>query len=326
MLADGAHASRRIVMPNLPRPHVVLLGAVAYVLLAPRAAAESTSEAQAQRVLAAMPETISGFPTKLRHAVAVPPGGMGAPPCHAAPCEPNPCWHPCPRYRISLGMWIWGIEGAFGDDGRKFDVESDWTDTLEILDKIEFALDARIRGEWGRWSATATVDGARLEDSVSVEEHGVDVDAEFSVWVVQAQVGYGILGGRLGCSPCAPVGCLEAYAGARAWWVNKEVDIRSGSTPVLALDSSDEWIDPIVGLRGEVHFGSRWSLLLEADVGGFGVGSDLSWHALGAVGYHLSNRVTVSAGWKILDVDYEEDDFIFDMTMSGPFLSLTFSF
>jgi hypothetical protein len=216
------------------------------------------------------------------------------------------------------------MDGTIGDDGREFDVDTDWTDSLENLDDLEFALDARVRFEKGRWSGTVTVDGATIE--TEAEGEGFDTDAELSVWILQAQVGFGLFGGRLGCSPCAPVGCLEAYAGARAYWVDKEVDIDPGSTVGLTLDSSDEWIDPIVGLRGELHVGDHWSFILEGDVGGFGVGSDLSWHLLGSVTYHFTRHFGIAAGWKILDVDYEEDDFIWDMQMSGPFLALVFSF
>ena len=325
----------------------ITVGAVAVLAFAAPAASESLSESEVQRVLRASPQMVSAVPQALRGTVALPADGYApapygpapygpvsygrapcgpapcAAPCGPARCEPNPCWDPCLRFHVSLGAWAWGVDGTLGDEGREFDVESDFSDSVE---ETELALDARVRAEWDRWSATLTVNGGTIEESASFEdEFGLASEGEFSIWIVQAQLGFGLFGGRLGCSPCAPVGCLEIYAGARAYWVDQELDIDPGSTVGLTIDSSDEWIDPIVGLRGELHVGTHWSFIAEADIGGFEVGSDLSWHARGEIAYHFSRHFTISAGWKILDVDYENDDFVFDMEMSGPFVSVTVS-
>jgi hypothetical protein len=311
-----------------PASAVLVVGVAAVLALANPCAAQDLPDSDAHRVLASMPDVLGvrDVPYALAPPCAAPCAPTCAPARCPAPCD-NPCWDPCPQYHLSLGLWIWGMNGAVGDDGREFDVDLDFTDTLENLDKIEFAIDIRLRGEWGRWSATVSLDGAEIadEDTVEIRDRGVDYDGEFSIWILQAQVGYGLFGGRLGCSPCAPVGCLEVYGGARAWWVEKKLDVDPGPI-VLSAESSDEWIDPIVGLRGELHFGKRWSLLLETDVGGFGVGSDFSWHVLGSVNFHVSRHFSLFAGWKVLDVDYENDDFLWDVTLSGPFAGITISF
>lgn len=247
--------------------------------------------------------------------------GLEAPEPDDAYCRP--C---CPRWSVSLGLWIWGISGTVGDNGRRIDVDSDWTDTLSILDKVEFAADARVRYQQGAWSVTAEVDGSTLSDSADFHDGAIAVNGELSLWTLQAQVGYNLTGGKLGCNPCSPVGCLEVYAGARAWWVSVEVDGVGTVAPGPRIDSSSSWVDPIVGLRGSVHFADRWFAVAELDIGGFGVGSDFSWHALGAIGFEISRTVAVEAGWKHLDVDYQDGSFIFDVALSGPFLAFTFTF
>ncbi|MCC7138090.1 MAG: hypothetical protein IT460_06625 [Planctomycetes bacterium] len=237
----------------------------------------------------------------------------------------DPCCSPCPRWSVSLGAWIWGVSGTVGNSGRELDVDSDWTDTLDILDKVEFALDARVRYETGPWSFMLGVDGSTIADSADFLDGRVSVDAEMSVWVVQGQVGYHLTGGKLGCSACPPVACLEAYVGARAWWVDVDVDTVGTAAPI-SLGGSDNWVDPIVGLRGEIKSPTGWFGLLEADIGGFGLGSDFTWHVLAAVGYSFNDHVALSIGWKHLDVDYSNDGFVFDVALSGPFLAVTFSF
>ena len=247
--------------------------------------------------------------------------GLEAPEPDNAYCRP--C---CPKWSVTLGLWIWGVSGTVGDNGRKIDIDSDWTDTLSVLDKVEFALDARVRYKTGAWSFTAEVDGSTLADAATFRDGAIGVNGELSIWTAQGQVGYNVAGGKLGCNPCSPVGCLEVYAGARAWWVNVNVDGVGTVAPGPKIDSSSSWVDPIVGLRGDLHFADRWFAVAEFDVGGFGVGSDFSWHALGAVGFEISRVVSVEAGWKHLDVNYKNGSFIFDVALSGPFLAFTFTF
>ncbi len=287
----------------------------------PAAAEEPEASSRGERagLLAAVPSEVPVRPPSLLC------GGCGCP----TPCEEegDPCCSPCPAWSVTVGGWIWGVKGTLGDNGRRVDVDSSWTDTLDLLDKIEAVADLRVRMKTGRWSFTLELDGARLADASTFREGSVFVNGEFSLWVLQGQVGYGIAGGRLGCGPCAPVGCLEAYAGARAWWVDVDVDAGIvGALPRPGIHSSKSWIDPIVGLRGDLRFGGKWFAMLEADVGGFGLGSEFSWHAMGAVGYQFNRHVAAELGWKHLDVDYRSGAFVFDVALSGPFLAFTFSF
>ena len=41
--------------------------------------------------------------------------------------------------------------------------------------------------------------------------------------------------------------------------------------------------------------------------------------------YRFSRGFATTLGWKVLDVDREEGDFLFDVQLSGPFVALTFS-
>ncbi len=253
---------------------------------------------------------------------------VGAAACPAVVAAPgrlaDPCCTPGTRWHVTLGAWIWGVEGTVGNAGREASVSSDWTDTLEAIDKLEFALNARLRVEWGRWAASVEVDGAEVADSATFRRLGTTVDGALSLWTVQAQLGYGFAGGRLGCDACSPVACAEVYGGARLMAVDASIGV---TTPGAAggVDGSKTWVDPLVGLRGELRWPGGLSLLVEADVGGFGVGSDLAWHVLGAVRYAFSRTVSVGAGWKVLDVDYAADGFTFDARLSGPFVALTLS-
>ncbi|MCP4402668.1 MAG: hypothetical protein GY801_35850, partial [bacterium] len=66
------------------------------------------------------------------------------------------------------------------------------------------------------------------------------------------------------------------------------------------------------------------------DVGGFGVGSDLTWSVSSFLGYQFTPLFSLWGGYRALGVDYQTgsgtDVFKYDMTMSGPIIGLGFSF
>ena len=88
------------------------------------------------------------------------------------------------------------------------------------------------------------------------------------------------------------------------------------------MSGSKSWVDPIVGFRARHNF-NRWLYLAaRADIGGFGVSSDLEWQVYGALGVHLTKRTTMEVGYRHMDVDYTSDGFTFDAAMSGVCLTL----
>jgi hypothetical protein len=237
--------------------------------------------------------------------------------------NPDPCCLRCPRWHVAIGAWVFGMEGTAEAQGRTVAVDSEWTDVADILENIEFSINARVRLETHRWRFTVTVDGVTLGDSATFREGALTVDGEVSQWIVAATVGYVIAGGKTDCSACAGTWCLDAFAGVRFWSIGLDV---AGTIGAFApIDRDETWVDPIVGLHFDVTW-RKWAIALEGDVGGFGVGSEFAWNAMGSVAYRFNCNFSILAGWRVLDVDREDGDFVYDMTMSGPFIALGFSF
>lgn len=118
---------------------------------------------------------------------------------------------------------------------------------------------------------------------------------------------------------------LDALAGLRAWRLSTEVT-------VSALDMSRrygerfDWIDPVVGVRAFQRLSGDWSLQALVDAGGLGVGADSTWSALVTVNYIISDRFSLSAGYKVLDVDYDHGGHVYDVRLKGPAFGLTWRF
>jgi hypothetical protein len=92
----------------------------------------------------------------------------------------------------------------------------------------------------------------------------------------------------------------------------------------------ENWIDPTIVMRGTWPLNDKWFVQARANVGGFGVGSDLMWQVMADVGYRPSEKWSLSFGYRVIDIDYENgsgpDRFVYDMQTFGPQLKLGINF
>ena len=79
----------------------------------------------------------------------------------------------------------------------------------------------------------------------------------------------------------------------------------------------EEWFDPYVGLAGRFNFYKPFYLTSKADIGGFGVGSQLTWQAYGALGCQFTRWIYAEVGYRYLYVDYQHAGFIYDTATRG---------
>jgi hypothetical protein len=119
---------------------------------------------------------------------------------------------------------------------------------------------------------------------------------------------------------------LDIYAGARLWYVDTEIDLSAGLLDAVSVGDDAFWADPLIGLRAQADLGRGFFVTGAADVGGFGVASDSTWQALGTLGYQFSDWFSARVGYRHLEVDYEDDGFVWDVALSGPIIGANFRF
>lgn len=116
---------------------------------------------------------------------------------------------------------------------------------------------------------------------------------------------------------------VDALGGLRAFSLDGRVEVPAAGVRVAP---GTDFVDPIVALRVNAPLAERWSLLGYVDVGGFGIGSDLTWQLAVTANYRASDRLFLSVGWRQLSVDYSDDGTVFDATMGGPLIGATLTF
>jgi hypothetical protein len=178
----------------------------------------------------------------------------------------------------------------------------------QIWDNLNFGAMGTVRVGYDRWALSTDVIYMDLEgnkDSVSLDLQQI---------MVQPALEYRVLRQ------------ITVFAGAVYNRIDVEMDGPLGFNP----SGKEAWWDPIVGTQLSLPLGKRFSLNVRGDVGGFGVGSDLTWQAFPYVGWQFTKWGSLQLGYRWIYVDYESGSgvnrFKYDILSQGPQLGVTFTF
>lgn len=202
-----------------------------------------------------------------------------------------------------------GMSGNLTVKGVPADVDVGFDD---VLNHLEFGAMGSLRVGHDRWALTTDVIYMGL--GATKGPASADVDQ----WMVEPALSYRICPG------------FEALAGAR--YNNLSVELnRAGPVGNLHLNSgTQDWWDPIVGARLRLPFAGSFSFNVRGDIGGFGVGSDLTWQAFPYLSWQFAKWGSLEAGYRWLFNDYESgsgtSQFRYDILTQGPQFGLTFHF
>jgi len=120
---------------------------------------------------------------------------------------------------------------------------------------------------------------------------------------------------------------LDAVAGIRGYNLTTRVTT-SSRFQILNLTGSEteSWVDPMIGAKARINLPHSFFLTSWALIGGFGVGSDLSWDVFGGIGYAFNDRISAVIGYRALGVDYSNKGYVYDVVQKGPMTAFVFRF
>lgn len=125
----------------------------------------------------------------------------------------------------------------------------------------------------------------------------------------------------------------ELTGGGRYVHFKETVSFKGTPPPLFAgstRGASANYLEPFVGARLALPFAKKWTAVVRGDVGGFGIGSDLTWTAVGGLAFHPAPKWEIAAGYRVYSLNYEEGSGISRFKMSvfqhGPYLGVGFRF
>lgn len=213
-------------------------------------------------------------------------------------------------FELAPYVWLSGVEvdAVIGSNAGSMD-----QDFGDILEDLEGGLMLAFEGRKDRWGFFTDTIFTALEDTQVVSGTSVTTDSDQLLLKVGATY-------RIG----NPDRYFDLMAGGR--YVHLRVKLVAAG--VGSADESKNWAEPFFGGRFRKHFGEKrkWTVSAAADIGGFGVGSDLTIDTNIHLRRRLSEHTTLGVGYRFIDIDYDHGSFEYDQQMHGPVLGLAFNF
>ncbi len=218
-------------------------------------------------------------------------------------------------------LFLSGLNGelALPSGTGTIPVDASFGDLASNLDAA-FAglLDVRYR----RWHLISDNFWVRLSTDQTVElpsgglpadglvDADVDADSAFGTLAVAYEL------------PLKRAFALDLYTGARWWYVKNGVAFTPQSPPPngFAGELTESWWDGIVGLRWRLPITKKWRVAAYGDIGAGA--ANLDWQAGAHVTWYPIHYVGLTAGYRVLGVDYDNDGFLYDVRMNGFLLGL----
>jgi hypothetical protein len=212
-------------------------------------------------------------------------------------------------FTFAPNMWISALSGRVGIGSSVSEVDLSFD---EIFDGFDIAVMGLFEARRHPWVVLADLRYVSLSDEEALSADGSGtVQVDQREFILHPELGYTVL--------ARAWGGIDGLVGARYW--NLSVDL---STSSAALSGDRNWIDGTVGARLRYQPAERWHLFVKSDVGAGG--SDFSWQAHGGAGYDVGRCCTLDAAYRYLAVDYERDDLVYDINLSGPAVGVTLHF
>lgn len=228
------------------------------------------------------------------------------------------------QHAVTPYLWGSGMSGKATIGTPLGPVESDVDMSFgDILSNLDFGFMVSYQGGRGNWVVLGDFILMNLgaDKDSAVGPVNVRSSADMEQTMFEADVGYRISG------------YITAFAGARYTDIDGDIGVvTSGVGPGTSSSAgtSESWVDPVVGLLGEFPLTENWQWDLRMDIGGFGVGSDFVWQAMGTLRWKLRPNLDLLASYRYMEVDYEDDGpeglLVYDMVSTGPGLGVTFRF
>ena len=211
-----------------------------------------------------------------------------------APMAMPPEW----SFRFTPYGWLTSLKGTQTVRGRSTKVDASFIDIVEKSDSL-IALMGNFEARNGPfalygdlvWSKVG-IEGGNVRTRTPAPGIAGTVGRTLGLDIQMAIVEVGAAYELARTGPLA----FDVLGGVRYWYQEADLslevtrtldigDLELAGTRAFARSGSVDWADPVVGARVRYAVAPGHELFLRGDIGGFGVGSEFSWQAIGGYGF-----------------------------------------
>jgi len=231
-----------------------------------------------------------------------------------APAQPAPTdkW----QFQVTPYFWLESLHGNAGVGNRTTHVDQSFSDLFHDLD---FFIMGAFEARKGKLVSLTTIEYTDISDEKATPGPLFSsAKANFKQFIFDSEVGY-----RLYDDPDKGAS-VDVLGGIRVWHVSTDLTFRAGILPTIDLQGTRNWVDAVAGLRGKAAVSKKVFVTGKFDLGGGG--SKFTWQIFGGAGYNVTPKIALIGGYRVLDVNYNKNGFLYDMNQRGPILGVGFKF
>jgi len=248
--------------------------------------------------------------------------GLAATPARSA--EPSTdAW----QFEVTPYVFGAGLRGTTGVGPVTADIDSSFGDIMKHFDSGLMAAAEARKGLW-----TLAFDGVyfRLKDQGTRSWQGPggigsatgDLDATVTQGVYQLAVAYRTLDA---------VTKVDVFGAGRYTRLGTDLNLVTTTGPLLpggtrSASGSANWLDPVIGARVLIPIAEHWTFMGYADVGGFGVGSKITYQGIAGANWEFAKSFTAKFGYRYMYQKYDKNNFLWDIAAHGAYLGLGIAF
>ncbi len=236
--------------------------------------------------------------------------------------QANPATAMDGRWHFLVAPYVWGsgMEGTVGVNGAlAVPVDLSFGDAIGALD---FGFLGRFEGRKDRTGFALDVVymnlGADVAGPVAGQlELGADVRSLTAEGVFAYRAFYDETKGSY----------VDLLGGARYMRNRAGLTLGRDGGEIAGTEATLDWVDALAGARFRLPLGTRVGLHGRADIAG--LGSDFTWNVLGGLDVALGERWKAGAGYRYMDVDYDEGEGlergIWQIAYKGPYVFVAYA-
>lgn len=251
--------------------------------------------------------------------------------------------------------WFVGLAGDATIRGNKLDISASFIEIVEQSDWLipamgyfevsngRLSLFTDVFYTETRFSKSNSLDISKIRTrrgrKVGETDLTLDGKAGMTQTLAFAEAGVAYEIARIDDGPMGTT-AVDVLAGARYWYNEADLSLRvKGEVDFTRLNFKKkgkfatattkvvDWVDPVVGARVEQEFAPGRKIQFIGDIGGFGIGSELTWQVFAGYSREFhTGRTTLSylLGYRAVGFDYEgKDGNNFNLVLHGPITGLT---
>jgi hypothetical protein len=117
----------------------------------------------------------------------------------------------------------------------------------------------------------------------------------------------------------------DGFLGVRVFYSDNILKLQTGARSI-DYGKADTWAMPVVGGRFRYNFTDHIYANIIGFAGGTSMSNNFSWDLFAGVGYQFNPNYQMFAGYRVLKVGYRRDNYVYNVTQSGPVVGLAVRF